>query len=81
MMDPRHAELLSDCEDYLERQQRLLDRLAAVGAAADILVGMDSALDQLSQAVAMQWRSLAPDLAPAARPAPDPEDPAAAAGT
>jgi hypothetical protein len=81
MMDPLHARLLTDCEDYLERQQELLERLAALGTAPDVLAGMDSALDQLSHAVTVQWREFAPELVPGRGPrAYGPDGPAAPDG-
>jgi hypothetical protein len=77
MMDPRHAQLLDDCEAYLERQQRLLDGLASLPAAAGALAGMDAALDQLSHAVELQWQEFAPELARGSRMCTrEPEDPA-----
>jgi hypothetical protein len=58
MTDAQRLELLLDCDRYLERQQALLDRLAANGSATAEFLAMDAALDQLAQAVAMGWRNV-----------------------
>ncbi|ROP32478.1 hypothetical protein [Couchioplanes caeruleus] len=62
MLDPRHLELLRDCDRYLERQQVLLDRLAGEDLAGAVLAAMDSAFDQLLHAVTVAWRDAAVDL-------------------
>ncbi|WP_106125705.1 hypothetical protein [Pseudosporangium ferrugineum] len=53
-----YLDLLRDCDRYLERQQVLLDRLAAEESAAAVLPAMDSAYDQLLHAVTLGWRSV-----------------------
>ncbi|MFI5491030.1 hypothetical protein [Actinoplanes sp. NPDC051859] len=62
MFDPKHLELLRDCDRYLERQQLLLDRLAAEDRTNTVLAAMDSAFDQLLHAVTVAWRGVAVDL-------------------
>ncbi|MFC3385025.1 hypothetical protein [Couchioplanes azureus] len=62
MLDPRHLELLRDCDRYLERQQVLLDRLAGEDRADAVLAAMDSAFDQLLHAVTIAWRGVVADL-------------------
>jgi hypothetical protein len=57
MPDPKHLELLLDCDRYLERQQALLDRLAGDDALAPLLAAMDAAFDQLLQAVTEGWHA------------------------
>ncbi|WP_305782901.1 hypothetical protein [Symbioplanes lichenis] len=57
MPDPKHLELLLDCDRYLDRQQVLLDRLAGDDRLAPLLAAMDAAFDQLLQAVTEGWRT------------------------
>ena len=62
MLDPRHLQLLLNCDRYVERQHVLLERLAATGGDELVLAAMDSAFDQLLQAVTVGWHTLSEDL-------------------
>jgi len=62
MLDPKHFQLLVDCDRYLERQHVLLQRLAAADEGDIALAAMESAFDQLLQAVTAGWQALADEL-------------------
>ena len=62
MLDPRHLRLLLNCDRYVERQHVLLERLAAGGGDELLLAAMESAFDQLLQAVTVGWQALSDEL-------------------
>jgi hypothetical protein len=77
MVDHRLLLLLHECDQYLARQQVLLDRATALGVPPGSAVAMEAAADQLATAVGCTWRMVLADAAPpsgAARDAP-PDEP------
>jgi hypothetical protein len=62
MVDHRLLLLLHDCDQYLSRQQVLLDRATALGLPPGSAVAMEAAADQLATAVCCTWRQLLADV-------------------
>jgi hypothetical protein len=80
MADTRVLQLLHDCDQFLARQQELLDRAVATGCSRCTVVAMDAALDQLAAAVDSAWRLARPELTPG-REAEESRPPSHNAGT
>lgn len=71
MVDHRLLRLLHECDQYLARQQVLLDRATALGVPPCSAVAMEAAADQLATAVGCAWGQLLADVAPPAGAARD----------